>query len=154
MCSSIFCLFFGHTGKMEEHIHVRSKFNQPNPTIGPDGSLCIFTIQCAFIIETDHDSIESTSRTVEEQPPPPPVTYQKVKSDLPPPPPPTQMQQQQLPQAQPQISPKIIVEELRPLLQARLPDDYSQLFRLYAFGPSGLKDYGSAWGSATLCCKI
>ena len=31
-----------------------------------------------------------------------------------------------------------------------LPDGYSQIFRLYVFGPSGLKDYGSA----TLRCKI
>ena len=34
--------------------------------------------------------------------------------------------------------------------QAWLPDDYSQIFRLYVFGLSGLKDYGSA----TLRCKI
>ena len=27
--------------------------------------------------------------------------------------------------------------------RAWLPDDDSQLFRLYDFGPSGLKDYGS-----------
>ena len=32
------------------------------------------------------------------------------------------------------------------LLRVRtgLPDGYSQIFRLYVFGPSGLKDYGSA----------
>ena len=35
-------------------------------------------------------------------------------------------------------------------VQAWLPDGYSQIFRSYAFGPSGLKDYGSA----TLHCKI
>ena len=35
--------------------------------------------------------------------------------------------------------------------QARLPDGYdSQIFRLYAFCPSGLRDYGCA----TLRCKI
>ena len=34
--------------------------------------------------------------------------------------------------------------------EAWLPDGYSQIKILYAFGPSGLKDYGSA----TLCCKI
>ena len=34
--------------------------------------------------------------------------------------------------------------------KARLPDGYSQIFRSYVFGPSGLKDYGSA----TLRCKI
>ena len=34
--------------------------------------------------------------------------------------------------------------------QAWLPDGYSQIFRSYVFGPSGLKDYGSA----TLRCKI
>ena len=34
--------------------------------------------------------------------------------------------------------------------RTRLPDDKSQIFRLYAFGPSGLMDYGSA----TLRCKI
>ena len=39
---------------------------------------------------------------------------------------------------------------LRCYYQAWLPDGYSQIFRLYLFGPSGLKDYGSA----TLCCKI
>ena len=33
---------------------------------------------------------------------------------------------------------------------ARLPDGDSQIIRLYVFGPSGLKDYGSA----TLRCKI
>ena len=32
----------------------------------------------------------------------------------------------------------------------RLPDGDSQIFRLYVFGPSDLKDYGSA----TLRCKI
>ena len=32
----------------------------------------------------------------------------------------------------------------------RLPDDESQIFRLYAFGPSGLKDYSSV----TMRCKI
>ena len=32
----------------------------------------------------------------------------------------------------------------------RLPDGWSQIFILYAFGPSGLKDYGST----TLRCKI
>ena len=31
-----------------------------------------------------------------------------------------------------------------------LPDDYSQIFRPYVFGPAGLKDYGSA----KLHCKI
>ena len=31
-----------------------------------------------------------------------------------------------------------------------MPDGFSQIYRLYAFRPSGLKDYGSA----TLCCKI
>ena len=35
-------------------------------------------------------------------------------------------------------------------LLTRLPDGNSQIFRLYVFGPSGLKDYGSA----TLRCKI
>ena len=34
--------------------------------------------------------------------------------------------------------------------KAWLPDGYSQIFRLHAFGPSGLKDYGST----TLRCKI
>ena len=34
--------------------------------------------------------------------------------------------------------------------RAWLPDGYSQIFRLYVYGPSGLKDYGSA----TLRCKI
>ena len=34
--------------------------------------------------------------------------------------------------------------------QAWLPDGDSQILRLYVFGPSGLKDYGSA----TLRCKI
>ena len=34
--------------------------------------------------------------------------------------------------------------------KARLPDGDSQILRLYAFGPSGLKDYGLA----TLCCQI
>ena len=34
--------------------------------------------------------------------------------------------------------------------QAWLPDGYSQIFRSYVFGPSGLNDYGSA----TLRCKI
>ena len=34
--------------------------------------------------------------------------------------------------------------------QAWLPDGDSQILRLYAFGPSGFKDYGSA----TLRCKI
>ena len=33
---------------------------------------------------------------------------------------------------------------------AELPDAYSQIFRLYLFGPSVLKYYGSA----TLRCKI
>ena len=28
-----------------------------------------------------------------------------------------------------------------------LPDSYSQIFRLYVFGPSGLKDYGSAYAT-------
>ena len=32
----------------------------------------------------------------------------------------------------------------------RLPDGDSQILRFYVFGPSGLKDYGSA----TLHCKI
>ena len=36
------------------------------------------------------------------------------------------------------------------LYKAWLPDGYSQIFRLYAFGPLGLKDYGSA----TLRCKM
>ena len=31
-----------------------------------------------------------------------------------------------------------------------LPDGYSKIFRLYVFGPSGLKDYGSAM----LHCKM
>ena len=35
-------------------------------------------------------------------------------------------------------------------VQAWLPDGYSHIVRLYAFGRSGLKDYGSA----TLRCKI
>ena len=35
-------------------------------------------------------------------------------------------------------------------LHSCLPDGYSQIFRLYVFGPSGFLDYGSA----TLCCKI
>ena len=34
--------------------------------------------------------------------------------------------------------------------KAWLPDGYSQILRLYVFGHSGLKDYGSA----TLRCKI
>ena len=34
--------------------------------------------------------------------------------------------------------------------KAWLPDGYSQILRLFLFGPSGLKDYGSA----TLRCKI
>ena len=34
--------------------------------------------------------------------------------------------------------------------QAWLPDGVSQILRLLVFGPSGLKDYGSA----TLHCKI
>ena len=38
-------------------------------------------------------------------------------------------------------------------LQARLPDGDSQIFILHVFGPSVLKDYGSA-ASATLRCKI
>ena len=33
---------------------------------------------------------------------------------------------------------------------AWLPDGYRKIFRAYVFGPSGLKDYGSA----TLRCKI
>ena len=37
-----------------------------------------------------------------------------------------------------------------PIPKAWLPDGYSQISRLYVFGPSGLKDYGSA----TLRCKI
>ena len=37
-----------------------------------------------------------------------------------------------------------------PSNQAWLPDGDSQLLRSYVFGPTGLKDYGSA----TLCCKI
>ena len=36
------------------------------------------------------------------------------------------------------------------IVQAWLPDGYSQIFRLYVFGPSGLKDYGST----TLRCKM
>ena len=36
------------------------------------------------------------------------------------------------------------------VLHPRLPDGKSQILRLYVFGPSGLKDYGSA----TLRCKI
>ena len=39
---------------------------------------------------------------------------------------------------------------ISPSRDAVLPDGYSQIFRLYVFGPSGLKDYGSA----TLRCKI
>ena len=35
-------------------------------------------------------------------------------------------------------------------VEAWLPDGYSQIFRLYVFGPLGLKDYGSA----RLRCKI
>ena len=35
-------------------------------------------------------------------------------------------------------------------IKARLPDGHSQILRLYVFGPSGLRDYGSA----TLRCKI
>ena len=35
-------------------------------------------------------------------------------------------------------------------VETRLPDGDSQIFRFYVFGPSGLKDYGSAM----LCCKI
>ena len=35
-------------------------------------------------------------------------------------------------------------------LKARLPNGYSQIFRICVFGPSGLKDYGSAM----LRCKI
>ena len=36
--------------------------------------------------------------------------------------------------------------------ESGLPDgySYSQILRLYVFGPSGLRDYRSA----TLCCKI
>ena len=34
--------------------------------------------------------------------------------------------------------------------RTRLPDGYRQIFRLYVFGPSGLKDDGSA----TLRCKM
>ena len=30
------------------------------------------------------------------------------------------------------------------ILESWLPDGYNQIFRLYEFGPSGLKDYGSA----------
>ena len=37
-----------------------------------------------------------------------------------------------------------------PSLMTWLPDGYSQILRLYLFGPSGLKDHGSA----TLRCKI
>ena len=37
-----------------------------------------------------------------------------------------------------------------PSYQAWLPDGYSRIFRSYVFGPSGLKDYGSA----TLRSKI
>ena len=37
-----------------------------------------------------------------------------------------------------------------PSQQAWLPDGYSQISRSYVFGPSGLRDYGSA----TLRCKI
>ena len=34
--------------------------------------------------------------------------------------------------------------------ESRLPDGDSKILRLYVFGPSGLKDYGST----TLCSKI
>ena len=37
-----------------------------------------------------------------------------------------------------------------PIPKAWLPDGSSQILRLYVFGPSGLRDYGSA----TLRCKI
>ena len=36
------------------------------------------------------------------------------------------------------------------MYQAWLPDSFSKISRLYAFGPLGLKEYGSA----TLRCKI
>ena len=42
------------------------------------------------------------------------------------------------------------VEKFVRKFKARLPDGDSQILRLYVFGPSGLKDYGSA----TLRCKI
>ena len=41
-------------------------------------------------------------------------------------------------------------EDEEDFLSARLPDGDSQILRFCAFGPSGLKDYGSA----TLRCKI
>ena len=41
-------------------------------------------------------------------------------------------------------------DEINDKPKAWLPDGYSQILRLYVFGPSGLKDYGSA----TLRCKI
>ena len=40
--------------------------------------------------------------------------------------------------------------DLRGRRLPRWPDGYNQTLRLYVFGPSGLKDYGSA----TLRCKI
>ena len=42
------------------------------------------------------------------------------------------------------------IRDVTEALLPRLPDGYSQIFRLQVFGPSGLKDYGSA----TLHCKI
>ena len=40
--------------------------------------------------------------------------------------------------------------EAVPRVQAWLLDGFGQILRLYVFGPSGLKDHGSA----TLRCKI
>ena len=50
---------------------------------------------------------------------------------------------------------RVAIATINPLrarihLTTWLPDVYSQIFRLYEFGPLGLKDYGSA----TLRCKI
>ena len=41
-------------------------------------------------------------------------------------------------------------EAIIEFFKAWLPDGYSQILRLYVFGPSSWKDYGSA----TLRCKI
>ena len=52
------------------------------------------------------------------------------------------------------ISPKFssvqIISAISIGMESWLPDGYSQIFRLYVFGHSGLKDYGSD----TLRCKI
>ena len=54
--------------------------------------------------------------------------------------------------AQRQLSQNFILSPtiLDRFAKAWLPDGYSQIFRLYVFGPFGLLDYGSA----TLRCKI